>query len=74
MDSPIARALREEQRAQEAALSPGERVRFALALGARDLRIYATARGLAPGEARRELRRSAQAGREPSRAAGGDLP
>lgn len=66
MRSPLADALAAEQRAEEARLTPGERVALALALGARDLRTYASARGLSPSEARRALRRAAQRGRTPS--------
>ena len=68
MRSKLADELAAEQRAVELRLTPGERVALALALGERDLRAYASARGLSLGEAHRALRRAAQRGRTPSRA------
>lgn len=58
-------SLREELRAQTAALPEEERVALALALGRRDLALYAEARGLDLATAREELRARAQIGRRP---------
>ena len=51
------------------ALAPAERVRLALALGARDLEAFRLAQDppLEPAEAARILERRRQAGRRPSR-------
>jgi hypothetical protein len=66
MRSVVGDELRAAQRAREARLTPGERVRLALELGRRDLVVYATAHGLGLVEAYRRLRAAAQAGRAPS--------
>jgi hypothetical protein len=58
--------MRARTRAREAELTPAARIRLALGLGVRDLRIYASARGLDLAEAWRELRRATQVGRTPS--------
>ena len=63
MRSAVADELRATQRAREARMTPGARVRLALALGERDLRAYAAAHGLGLAEAYRQLRDAAQAGR-----------
>lgn len=48
-------------------MTADERVREALALGARDIAAYAAAHGVDPAEARRRFERTAQAGRRFSR-------
>ena len=66
----VADRLREEDRLALAALSPGERVALALALGARDLELFRQAQRPppSPDEAARILERRRQAGRRRSRA------
>ncbi|MCA9490128.1 MAG: hypothetical protein H6738_24645 [Alphaproteobacteria bacterium] len=71
MKSEVAETLDRERREREASLEAGERVALALALGARDLLLYASAHGISPREARIRLRRLAQRGRTPSACAGG---
>jgi len=68
MRSAIAEAVREKQRAREAALTPSQRVRLALKLGERDLRVLASGQGLTLREAWLLRRRTSQAGRTPSKA------
>ena len=65
----VADLLRAEDRAAIEALSPGERVALALALGQRDLEAFRLAQEplLDPAEAARVLERRRQAGRRPSR-------
>ena len=65
----VADLLRAEDRAAIEALSPGERVALALALGQRDLEAFRLAQEppLDPAEAARELERRRQAGRRSSR-------
>jgi hypothetical protein len=65
----VADGLRAEDRARVRGLSPGERVRLALALGARDLEAFRLARRppCSPAEAARLLERQRQTGRRPSR-------
>jgi hypothetical protein len=65
----VADVLRAEERAALAALTPGERVAVALALGARDLEAFRLAQAppLTPEEAGRVLARRRQAGRRRSR-------
>ena len=60
--------LRAEDRAAVQALSPGERVALALALGRRDLETFRLAQvpPLGPAEAARVLERRRQASRRPS--------
>jgi hypothetical protein len=70
MDSPLANDLRRQRREQLAQMTPGQRVRLALLVGTRDLRIFASAQGMTLAEARDEIRRRGQRGRVPSAAAG----
>jgi hypothetical protein len=67
----VAEVLRAEERTAVAALSPAERVRLALSLGARDLESFRLAQDppLQPAEADRLLRRRRQQGRRASRCA-----
>lgn len=67
----VADVLRAEERTAVAALSPAERVRLALSLGARDLESFRLAQDppLQPAEADRMLRRRRQQGRRTSRCA-----
>jgi hypothetical protein len=67
----VADLLRAEERRAVLALTPGERVALALALGARDLEAFRLAHEppLEPGEAARRLDRRRQAGRRLSRCA-----
>jgi hypothetical protein len=67
MNSRLADDLDRARRAREADATPAQRVALALALGQRDLRRFAAAQGLSMEEARRELRRSSQHGRTPSK-------
>lgn len=62
-------ALKEEERAALAALTPAERVALALSLGARDLETFRLAHDppLDVDEARRRLRRQRRLGRVGSR-------
>lgn len=72
MRSSVADDLRQRDRHREAALTPEQRIALALALGRRDLRVFAEAHGLSLAEARRELRALAQRGRtSPSAASAG---
>jgi hypothetical protein len=66
----VADELRQEQRAAMLRLSPAERIRLALELGARDLALFMEASGLDREAALRELRRRRAAGRRPSKSAG----
>jgi hypothetical protein len=68
MDS-VADVLRADDRAAAAAMTAGERVALALALGARDLETFRLAHHppLSHGEAIRILERRRQAGRTPCR-------
>jgi hypothetical protein len=66
----VADELRREQRAAMLRLSPAERIRLALELGARDLALFMEASGLGREAALRELRRRRAAGRRPSKSAG----
>jgi hypothetical protein len=70
--SDLAQQLRDAQRAEEAAMTAGERVQVAFALGRRDLERFAHANGVTLGEARRLLRTYAQAGRTPPKVMGED--
>ena len=65
----VADALKREERATLAALTPSERVALALQLGARDLDAYRLTRvpPLSTDHADRLLRRQRQRGRRPSR-------
>jgi hypothetical protein len=67
----VADQLKAEDRRKLAALAPGERVRLALDLGARDLESFRLNQSspLNPAEADRMLRRRRQLGRRPSRCA-----
>ena len=67
----VADQLRVEERQAIAALGPGERLRLALKLGARDLELFRLNQNppLDPVEADRVLRRRRQLGRRPSRCA-----
>lgn len=69
MRSEVAEAIRADQRERLAKLTPEQRIQLAFALGRRDIRIYASARGISCAEARRELRRREQRARAvPSKA------
>lgn len=59
----MANDLRDEQRQEELALSPGERAERALALGEFALEAYRSARGLDRDGALRELEAQRQTGR-----------
>lgn len=67
--SSVNEGLRREDRAAVAAMTSGERVALALALGARDLETFRLAHEppLSPDEAMRLLQRQRQAGRRRSR-------
>jgi len=67
--SRVADLLRTEERRALAELEPGERVRLALRLGARDLESFRLAQSppLEAAEADRVLRRRRQQARRPSR-------
>lgn len=65
MDS-VADELRKDAERDVSRLSVSERVALALALGEQAVSIYASANGVSREEARRTLRRNAQAGRRPS--------
>jgi hypothetical protein len=66
MRSAVAEEARAAQRAREARMTPTARVRLALALGARDLRVFAAARGVSIAQAWKALRDAKQVGRTPS--------
>ena len=71
MISPLAAELRRELHGSTQRLTPSERVRLALELGARDLTAFAAAQGLTREEAARRIRSAAQRGRRrPSACAG----
>lgn len=62
-------ALRAKQQERMKQLTTEQRLKLAFALGRRDIRIYASARGISCAEARRELRRREQQARAvPSKA------
>ena len=61
----VADTIRGERVADEAAMSPAERVEFALRLGDHDREIFRRAQGMSDEEALRELRRRRQLGRVP---------
>ena len=63
----VADALKAEDRARVQAMTPSERVAFALALGQRDRDIVRAAQGLTEEEARRLFERQRQIGRLRSR-------
>jgi len=65
----VADVLRDEDREAVLSLTPDERVRLALALGARDLEAFRLAHDppLSREEAARRLERARQRGRRPSR-------
>jgi len=67
----VADELKAKERRAIGALEPGERVRLALELGARDLELFRLNQSppLDPAEADRVLRRRRQLGRRPSRCA-----
>jgi hypothetical protein len=64
----VADDLRDDTRATVAALTPGERVALALALGARDVEAFRRASNPPPSQAdaARLIERRRQAGRRPS--------
>ena len=62
----VADRLREEDRRDARALTPGARVRLALALGRRDLETFRVARGIDAVTAARLLDRRRGSGRRPS--------
>jgi hypothetical protein len=63
----VADELRDEDRRALAALSPSERVALALKLGARALKLFASAQRLPLDQAQALLRQRRQLGRVPSR-------
>lgn len=69
----VADVLRDETRRRISALTATERIELALALGARDVELYAATCGLDREEARRRLRAGRRLGRIPSRCCE-DLP
>jgi hypothetical protein len=64
----VADRLAADRRASDRALSPSERVARALALGRRDLELYAAVAGLSMAAARRAVERRRQARRRASQA------
>ena len=64
----VANDLRSEGLRAAAATTPAARVEAALALGRRDLALYAAQAGLSETEARRAIERRRQARRRPSAA------
>ena len=64
--SRVADEVRQEELREVLALSPEERMRLALELGTRDLRVYAEAAGISLEEARRRVDATRAAGRRPS--------
>lgn len=56
MNSPVSTASKAAQREEILKLSPDERVELALALGRRDVEIYAEGHGISVAEARAVLR------------------
>ncbi|HEX7677962.1 MAG TPA: hypothetical protein VF713_07560 [Thermoanaerobaculia bacterium] len=69
MRSKVAEELSAELQADVLALSIDERIRLALELGDRAVRLYAEAEGISSYEARRVLMKNSQKGRRPSRVA-----
>jgi len=69
MRSKVAEELSAELQADMLALSIDERIRLALELGNRAVRLYAEAEGISLDEARRILMRNSQKGRRPSKVA-----
>lgn len=69
MRSKVAEQVRAELQADMLALSVDERMRLALELGDRAVRLYAEAEAISPDEARRVLMRNSQKGRRPSKVA-----
>lgn len=63
----VADGLRDATRRRISALTATERIKLALALGARDVELYAVTSGLDREEARRRLRATRRLGRAPSR-------
>jgi len=63
MRSEVMDRVRRKQRRQLSQLTPEQRLQLALALGRRDIRIYASARGISCAAARKELRRKEQLAR-----------
>jgi hypothetical protein len=63
----VADALRDETRRRVSALTVTERIELALALGARDVELYAATCGIDREEARRRLRAARRLARRPSR-------
>lgn len=66
MDSALAQYLESCRRQRDALVPPSHRLRQALLLGLRNARIFASANDLTLREARDELRRRSQRGRQPS--------
>jgi len=66
MKSRLAQELRDKQRAEMLALTPGERVQLAVELGETALRNLMSAQGVDRQTARRMTRRGRKAGRKPS--------
>jgi endonuclease V-like protein UPF0215 family len=69
MRSKVAEELSAELNADMLALSIDERIRLALELGDRAVRLYAEAEGIGLDEARRVLMKNSQKGRRPSKVA-----
>jgi endonuclease V-like protein UPF0215 family len=67
MRSKVAEAVREEQRAENAALSIDERLKLMLELGENQLQLYMSIHGVSRDEAMRRIEHAKQAGRQPSR-------
>lgn len=69
MRSKVAEGVSAELQADVLALSIDERIRLALELGDRAVRLYAEAESISLDEARRILMRNSQKGRRPSKVA-----
>jgi hypothetical protein len=65
----VADRLRDEDRQRMLAMTPAERLELSLRLGERDLTLYCAAHGVSRADARLQLQRNRQKGRNPSRAA-----
>jgi hypothetical protein len=72
MRSKVAEWAREELDREMLAMSAAERMELALAIGKRDLRIYAEASNLTDEEALSRIRRERQNGRRRSHSKAGD--
>ena len=72
MRSKVAEWAREELDREMLAMTAAERMELALAIGERDLKIYAEANGLAAEEALSRIRRERQNGRQYSHSKAGE--